>query len=133
MRKESHFSPIIFALILIAGVWLGSFLKFSSNNDVSDSNKFNLILHQLEALYVDSLEKDALIEKAVENLLTELDPHSSYIPAKDLEAINEPMEGSFDGIGVEFNLKDDTILVVAPISGGPSERAGILAETKLCV
>jgi len=131
MRKESHFSPIIFALILIAGVWLGSFLKFSSNNDVSDSNKFNLILHQLEALYVDSLEKDALIEKAVENLLTELDPHSSYIPAKDLEAINEPMEGSFDGIGVEFNLKDDTILVVAPISGGPSERAGILAGDKI--
>ena len=131
MRKESHFSPIIFALILIAGVWLGSFLKFSSNNDVSDSNKFNLILHQLETLYVDSLKKDALIEKAVENLLTELDPHSSYIPAKDLEAINEPMEGSFDGIGVEFNLKDDTILVVAPISGGPSERAGILAGDKI--
>ncbi len=131
MRKESHFSPIIFALILIAGVWLGSFLKFSSNNDVSESNKFNLILHQLEALYVDSLEKDALIEKAVENLLTELDPHSSYIPAKDLEAINEPMEGSFDGIGVEFNLKDDTILVVAPISGGPSERVGILAGDKI--
>ena len=65
MRKESHFSPIIFALILIAGIWLGSFLKFSTNNDVSDSNKFNLILHQLEALYVDSLEKNALIEKII--------------------------------------------------------------------
>lgn len=131
MRKESHFSPIIFALILIAGIWLGSFLNFSSNNHVTDSNKFNLILHQLEAIYVDSLEKDDLVEKAVENLLTELDPHSSYIPAKDLEAINEPMEGSFDGIGVEFNLKDDTILVVAPISGGPSERVGILAGDKI--
>ena len=120
MRKESHFSPIIFALILIAGIWLGSLLDFSSKKNVSESNKFNLILHQLETLYVDSLEKDVLIEKAVENLLNELDPHSSYIAAKDLEAINEPMEGSFDGIGIEFNLKDDTILVVAPISGGPS-------------
>ncbi len=131
MRKENHFSPIIFALILITGVWLGYSLNFSSNNNAPESNKFNLILHQLEALYVDSLEKDALVEKAVENLLTELDPHSSYIPAKDLEAINEPMEGSFDGIGVKFNLKDDTILVVAPISGGPSERVGIRAGDKI--
>ena len=71
------------------------------------------------------------MEKAVENLLTELDPHSSYIPAKDLEAVNEPMEGSFDGIGVEFNLKDDTILVVAPISGGPSQKVGIQAGDKI--
>ena len=130
MHKESHFSPIIFALILIAGIWLGYSLKFSSNNN-TENNKFNLILHQLEALYVDSLEKNALVEKAVENLLTELDPHSSYIPAKDLEAINEPMQGSFDGIGVEFNLKDDTILVVAPISGGPSERVGIRSGDKI--
>jgi len=130
MRKESHFSPIIFGLILIAGIWLGYSLKFSNEN-APESNKFNVILHQLEALYVDSLEKDALVEKAVENLLTGLDPHSSYIPAKDLDAIIEPMEGSFDGIGVEFNLKDDTILVVAPISGGPSERVGIRAGDKI--
>ncbi len=130
MHKESHFSPIIFALILIVGIWLGYSLKFSSNNN-TENNKFNLILHQLEALYVDSLEKNALVERAVENLLTELDPHSSYIPAKDLESINEPMQGSFDGIGVEFNLKDDTILVVAPISGGPSERVGIRAGDKI--
>ncbi len=131
MHKKNHFSPIVFAVILIAGVWLGYSLKFSSNKNTSENNKFNLILHQLEELYVDSLEKDVLVEKAVENLLTELDPHSSYIPAKDLEAINEPMEGSFDGIGIEFNLKDDTILVVAPISGGPSERVGIRAGDKI--
>ena len=131
MRKENHFSPIIFAIILIAGIWLGYSLNFSSSNNTQESNKFNLILHQLEELYVDSLAKEELVEKAIENLLTELDPHSSYIPAKDLEAINEPMEGSFDGIGVEFNLKDDTILVVAPISGGPSERVGIRAGDKI--
>lgn len=131
MRKESHFSPLIFALILIAGIWLGHSLNFSNNATAPEGNKFNLILHQLEELYVDSLAKEELVEKAVENLLTELDPHSSYIPAKDLEAINEPMEGSFDGIGVEFNLKDDTILVVAPISGGPSQRVGIQAGDKI--
>jgi carboxyl-terminal processing protease len=64
-------------------------------------------------------------------LLKELDPHSYYIKAKDLSAINEPMEGSFDGIGVEFNLLDDTILVVAPISGGPSQRVGIQSGDKI--
>ena len=131
MRKDNHFSPIIFALILIGGIWLGQLLKSSNNTNAPENNKFNLILHQLDELYVDSLAKEELVEKAVENLLTELDPHSSYIPAKDLEAINEPMEGSFDGIGVEFNLKDDTILVVAPISGGPSQKVGIQAGDKI--
>ncbi len=131
MRKDNQFSPIIFALILIGGIWLGHSINFSNNTSAPERNKFNLILHQLEELYVDSLAKEELVEKAVENLLTELDPHSSYIPAKDLEAINEPMEGSFDGIGVEFNIKDDTILVVAPISGGPSQRVGIQAGDKI--
>lgn len=131
MHKKSHYSPLVFALILILGVWLGQSLRFSDSNNASESNKFNLVLHQLEELYVDSLDKDALVEKAVEHLLAELDPHSSYIQAKDLKAVNEPMEGSFDGIGVEFNLQNDTILVVAPISGGPSESVGIKAGDKI--
>ena len=131
MRKDNHFSPIIFALILIGGILLGQLLSPSNNTNALENNKFNLILQQLDELYVDSLAKEELVEKAVENLLTELDPHSSYIPAKDLEAVNEPMEGSFDGIGVEFNLKDDTILVVAPISGGPSQKVGIQAGDKI--
>ena len=131
MRKDNHFSPIIFALLLIGGILLGQLLSPSNNTNALENNKFNLILQQLDELYVDSLAKEELVEKAVENLLTELDPHSSYIPAKDLEAVNEPMEGSFDGIGVEFNLKDDTILVVAPISGGPSQKVGIQAGDKI--
>lgn len=130
MRKESHFSPLVFALLLVVGVWLGYSLNFSSPA-APDNNKFNLILHQIEELYVDSIDKSQLIEKAVEQLLAELDPHSSYIEPKDLQAVNEPMEGSFDGIGVEFNLQNDTILVVAPISGGPSERVGIKAGDKI--
>lgn len=131
MHKKNHFSPLVFAVILMAGVWLGHSLHFSNNNTVSENNKFNLILHQLEALYVDSLNKEDLVEKAVEQLLTELDPHSSYIQAKDLKTVNEPMEGSFDGIGVEFRLQNDTILVVAPITGGPSESVGIKAGDKI--
>ena len=88
-------------------------------------------MQQLERIYVDTVDSDNMIEKAVENLLQELDPHSSYITSKDLSSVNESMEGSFDGIGVEFNLLKDTILVVSPISGGPSQRVGILSGDKI--
>ena len=74
MRKDNHFSPIIFALILIGGIWLGQFLKFSNNTNANENNKFNLILHQLDELYVDSLGKEELVEKAVENLLRRTRP-----------------------------------------------------------
>tara|TARA_B100000497_G_C7691155_1_gene420287 strand:- start:1845 stop:3419 length:1575 start_codon:yes stop_codon:yes gene_type:complete len=130
LNKKSHFSPLIFSLILIVGIYLGKLLNFESFQQ-NDLNKFNLVLSQLEEAYVDSIDREELIEKAVSNLLKELDPHSYYIKAKDLSSVNEPMEGSFDGIGVEFNLLDDTILVVAPISGGPSQSVGILSGDKI--
>jgi carboxyl-terminal processing protease len=129
MQKKSHYSPIAFAIVLAVGVWIGSQLQYQPTS--SSPSKVDLIMRQLEDLYVDSVNTDDLLDKTVEHLLTELDPHSSYIPAKDLEAVNEPMEGSFDGIGVEFNIQKDTILVVAPISGGPSESVGILAGDKI--
>ena len=130
LNKKSDFSPIVFALILVFGFFLGKHLNFSIFQG-NDLNKFNLVLSQLEDSYVDSINKDELIEKAVTNLLKDLDPHSYYIKAKDLSAINEPMEGSFDGIGVEFNLTKDTILVVAPISGGPSQSVGVFSGDKI--
>ena len=130
LNKKSNYSPLIFALILAVGVYLGKSLDFDIHQQ-KDFNKFNLVLSQLENAYVDTIDKDELIEKAVSNLLQELDPHSYYIKAKDLSAVNEPMEGSFDGIGVEFNLLNDTILVVAPISGGPSQSVGILSGDKI--
>jgi carboxyl-terminal processing protease len=68
---------------------------------------------------------DSLTEETITKLLQSLDPHSSYIPAKELQAMNEPLEGKFEGIGVEFNIIDDTIVVIAPISGGPSQKLGI--------
>lgn len=126
MRKENHFSPILFALILIIGVWIGATLVPQHG-----TNKFDLILNQLETLYIDSINKDELIEKTIETLIKELDPHSSYIRAEDLNAVNEPMEGSFEGIGIEFTIKEDTLLVIAPISGGPSERLGIKSGDKI--
>ncbi len=130
LNKKSDFSPIVFALILVFGILLGKSLNFETFHS-NDLNKFNLVLSQLEEAYVDSINKDDLIEDAVTNLLKNLDPHSYYIKAKDLASINEPMEGSFDGIGVEFNLIKDTILVVAPISGGPSQSVGIFSGDKI--
>ena len=130
LNKKSDFSPIVFALILVFGILLGKNLNFETFHS-NDLNKFNLVLSQLEDVYVDSINKDDLIEEAVTNLLKNLDPHSYYIKAKDLASINEPMEGSFDGIGVEFNLIKDTILVVAPISGGPSQSVGIFSGDKI--
>ena len=130
LNKKSDFSPIVFALILVFGILLGKNLNFETFHS-KDLNKFNLVLSQLEEVYVDSINKDDLIEEAVTNLLKNLDPHSYYIKAKDLPSINEPMEGSFDGIGVEFNLIKDTILVVAPISGGPSQSVGIFSGDKI--
>ena len=127
MNKKNNFNPIILALILSAGIYIGYILKPTNKN----SNKFDLILNQIADSYVDSINKEQLIEKCIENLLEELDPHSSYIKAKDLSNVNEPMEGSFDGIGIEFTIKNDTLLVVAPISGGPSEQLGIKSGDKI--
>jgi carboxyl-terminal processing protease len=81
----------------------------------------------ISQLYVDSVDVKKLTEDAIRGMLNELDPHSTYTPAKDVQALNEPLEGSFDGIGVQFNMNEDTLVVIQPVSGGPSEKAGILA------
>ena len=130
LNKKSNFGPIAFSIVFVIGIYLGNSLNFNTFQQ-NEFNKFNLVLSQLEEAYVDSIDRQKLIEKAVTNLLEELDPHSYYIKAKDLSAVNEPMEGSFDGIGVEFNILEDTILVVAPISGGPSQSVGILSGDKI--
>lgn len=88
-----------------------------------------LILTQqaISQLYVDTVNLQKVTEDAIRGMLSELDPHSTYTPAKDVQALNEPLAGSFDGIGVQFNINEDTLVVIQPVSGGPSEKAGILA------
>lgn len=78
-------------------------------------------------LYVDTVNIGKMTEDAIRGMLKELDPHSTYTPAKEVEALNEPLAGSFDGIGVQFNMNEDTLVVIQPVSGGPSEKVGILA------
>lgn len=82
-------------------------------------------------LYVDSVDENKLVEDAIRGMLKGLDPHSTYTTAKETEAMNEPLNGSFDGIGVQFNMVNDTLLVIQPVSKGPSEKVGILASDRI--
>jgi carboxyl-terminal processing protease len=93
--------------------------------------KMNTMFHLLENEYVDSLNVDDLLEQAIPTLIGELDPHSVYIPAKDLESTNEQLNGSFSGIGVQFNIQNDTVMVIGVISGGPSEKVGLMPGDRI--
>lgn len=113
-------------------MFIGTKFQPGSHQKSSDSGaKFNEILNYIKTSYVDTVNTDKLTDDAIVSLMTDLDPHSDYIPAKNFEAINQEMQGDFEGIGVEFNILDDTIIVVAPISGGPSEQLGILSGDKI--
>jgi carboxyl-terminal processing protease len=138
-KKQNIFLPIILSLVLISGIWLGYFLsiKIGSSNGKNQSQqtatneKINSLLEFIDYQYVDTINKSELVEKTVTAMLQSLDPHSSYIPASEFDVSNETLEGNFDGIGVEFNIIRDTIRVINPIEGGPSEKVGIRAGDKL--
>lgn len=138
-KKHNVFLPIILSLVLVVGIWLGYFLSkridngsvFSQNHQASTNDKINSLLEYIEYQYVDTINKKELVEKTVTSMLQSLDPHSAYIAASEFESVNEPLEGNFDGIGVEFNIIKDTIRVIVPIEGGPSEKIGIKAGDKL--
>ena len=87
----------------------------------------------LGANYVDTLNVNNMVDEAIESMLAKLDPHSSYISKEDIQAMNEPLEGSFDGIGVEFHIKNDTLMVVNPIVGGPAEKVGVMAGDRIVI
>lgn len=95
------------------------------------AEKFTALLYHLEQNYVDSVDTDKLVDDAIVKMLSDLDPHSVYIKAEDVERANEGLEGNFEGIGIQFNILRDTITVVSPIAGGPSEKLGIMAGDKI--
>lgn len=129
--------PIVFALVLILGILIGStFGLKNSNGSLSIDNddeysKINQILKYVHDEYVDTIQTKELVDKTIISLLANLDPHSSYITAEELIASNEPLQGNFEGIGVEFNIVDDTIRVISAIAGGPSEAVGVQAGDKI--
>lgn len=127
--------PLYIALTLCVGVFIGANMAGSSatpGTDLMQSlNKFRQVLTHIENDYVDEVNSDELVESAITNMLEDLDPHTSYIPAKDLELIQSRLQGNYEGIGVEFNIFKDTIHVVSPLSGGPSQKLGIRAGDKI--
>lgn len=136
--------PILLALCTIVGIFIGKNINSSPSTVIqieengknaiwtpSQTGQIEEVLRYIEARYVDKVDRDELVEKAIDNLLEELDPHSKYIPARDLQAVNESLGGNLIGIGVEFDILNDSILVVRVLPDGPSAQAGIKAGDRI--
>ena len=125
--------PIVLCIGLAAGLLVGAtFSGRSSSGPMGDDvQKFREVLGLVKGEYVDDVKTAGLVEDAIQHLLTKLDPHSTYISAKDREEANEDLRGNYEGIGIEFNIFHDTLVVVAPLSGGPSEAVGLRTGDKI--
>ena len=135
-NKNTRFIPIIIAVSIIAGIIIGIYYtnRFSegkSNVINTSSNKLNALLRIIDDQYVDTVDMADLIEEAMPQILGELDPHSSYIPAKDIEEMTADLRGSFSGIGIQFTIQQDTIHINSVIAGGPSEKVGLMAGDRI--
>ena len=126
-----------FFTITLAGL-LACFFSICNVNAQSENSfafspmrKLQLAEYAIANLYVDKTDEHKLVEKAIMGMLEELDPHSTYSNAEEVRKMNEPLQGNFDGIGIQFNMAEDTLLVIQPVSGGPSEKVGILAGDRI--
>ncbi len=138
MNKLKLWLPFLLASILALGIYVGmrlnepykssrSFFSFRTGQ----FNKINDVINYINNEYVDTVNQKTLVENTISELLHQLDPHSAYIPADELQAMNEPLEGNFDGIGIEFHVQEDTIMVVSAVAGGPSEQLGIQSGDRI--
>ncbi|MBQ4387443.1 MAG: S41 family peptidase [Prevotella sp.] len=135
-KKNYRFMPLVMAICVVVGILIGTFYAnhFSGNRLSiinSSSNKLNNLLHIVEDQYVDTVDVNDLVEKAMPQILSELDPHSVYISAKDVQQANDDLRGSFSGVGIEFTIRQDTLHVQQVIANGPAERAGLIAGDKI--
>ena len=136
LNKNTRFIPIIIAISIIAGIMIGIYYtnRFSDGKSSvtnASSNKLNALLRIIDDQYVDTVNMADLIEEAMPQILGELDPHSSYIPAKDMEEMTADLRGSFSGIGIQFTIQQDTIHINNVIAGGPSEKVGLMAGDRI--
>lgn len=140
MRRStvSALYPLGLSLALIVGLFIGRDMGGGASvrpvfmlREPSAATKIGEVLELIDRQYVDSVEKQALVDEVLQDLLQRLDPHSYYITAEELRAAQEPLEGSFDGIGVEFAIQRDTVVVITPVEGGPSEALGIRAGDRI--
>jgi carboxyl-terminal processing protease len=134
-KRKDILYPIGLAVVLVIGILVGLALRQqpgrTSLTVYPRADKLSSVLNYIENQYVDTLSMSDLVETTIPTLLKSLDPHSVYIPASDLKAVNEPLDGGFDGIGITFNMPNDTIIVITTILGGPSERVGLLAGDRI--
>ncbi len=128
-------SKLVNSKLRIGSIMLFSWLMFSGVSDAQflseQTMKLDKALRLIDSYYVDSVDRDGLVEDAIISMLKELDPHSVYITKDEVKKMNEPLVGNFEGIGVQFNLLYDTIFIISPISGGPSEKLGILPGDRI--
>ncbi|WP_075602731.1 S41 family peptidase [Saccharicrinis aurantiacus] len=135
--KKQILLPLLFGLILIAGILIGYIVMPKSAGNSSplvihpQSNKIDAILNLIKEDYVDTVDVVKMQEDIIPEMLKKLDPHSVYIPAKNLKNVNEELSSNFSGIGVQFSIQKDTVMVVAVISGGPSEKVGLLPGDRI--
>jgi len=129
-RRLPIWIPFAIAVAMVAGIYMGS--RFASNHKVADNDrKLNAILNLIAQDYVDTTNLDDLIEMSIPEILSNLDPHTSYFSASDLKTASENLNGTFSGIGISFVIMDDTIGVVEVLAGGPSEKVGLLAGDRI--
>lgn len=138
MQKRNPFNfPTILSIVLVFGILIGYVLSSNKNysssfsSTYSEKDKLNEVLKLIQKDYVDTINEKELVEKTLTEMLHNLDPHSSYIPAKSFKNIEDEMSGNFDGIGVQFRIQNDSVVVVMPISGGPSAEKGIRAGDRI--
>jgi carboxyl-terminal processing protease len=120
-------------IIIYISLFINLLLFFESKAQITTDNSYKLtrVISYISKYYVDSIHQEELIDAAIIKLLSDLDPHCIYIEKEEVEKVNEPLQGSFDGIGIQFNILNDTIFVIMPISGGPSEKVGIKAGDRI--
>lgn len=134
MKNDNHTPryvnvPLLIAFALVLGIFIGS--RFASKSTIDLDRKINNILGIVADEYVESVNMDSLVELAIPDIIAQLDPHSVYISAKDYEQANEELNGNFCGIGISFQVMEDTINVIEVIPGGPSEKVGIANGDKI--
>ena len=135
-NKSNRLMPLLMALCVVVGILVGTFYAnhFSGNrlNIInSGSNRINNLLHIIDDQYVDKVDIDSLVDIAIPQILSDLDPHSVYFSAKEMQQNNDELKGSFSGVGIEFVIREDTIQVQGVIKNGPADKAGIRAGDKI--
>src|SRR3954469_21654778 len=136
--RHNPYLPLVFSLMLVAGFLFGMHYGQPSVNrktifgkHPNQFNKVSDVINYINDSYVDTVSSKLLVENTIETMLHQLDPHSAYIPAENVSSVHESLEGNFEGIGIEFHLQDDTIMVVSVVSGGPSDQLGIQSGDRI--